>query len=36
MRKTGIHFGEATIGLASRTLQYPYEFLMTKMSFRSN
>ena len=35
IRKTGVQFGEVTVGLASKTLRYPFEFLMKKMSFRS-
>ena len=31
--KTDIHFGETTVGLASKTVRYPFEFLMIKMLF---
>ena len=33
--KTGIHFRDTTVGLARKTLCYPSNFLMTKMSFKS-
>ena len=34
IRKAGIQFGEVTVDLASRTLRYSFEFLMTKISLR--
>ena len=27
IKKTGVHFREARVGLASKTLRYPFEFL---------
>ena len=30
IRKTVIPFGKVTVGLASKTLRYPFEFSMTK------